>query len=128
MSTVLAQTEQSPPIADRPLPPLTMKDTGLVPDFVRILRREPPWTEAFLYTAATSGFGTKNLDRLRWTATGAESKNRPQPAPALALTNSSNPGVHAGVHQTGHRKTEICSFTPQTNRAAERHYPTLLPL
>ena len=34
MSTVLAQTEQSPPIADRPLPPLTMKDTGLVPESV----------------------------------------------------------------------------------------------
>jgi len=29
-----------------------------------------------------------------------------------------------GVHQTGHWKTEICGFTPQTHRAAEQRYPT----
>lgn len=34
---------------------------------------------------------------------GAESKNLLQPAPALALPNSSNPGVHVGVHQTDRR-------------------------
>ena len=41
-----------------------LAEPAMVPDFVRILRREPPWTKPFLYTAITSGFGTKNLARI----------------------------------------------------------------
>jgi len=41
-----------------------LAEPAMVPDFVEVLRREPPWTEAFLYTAATSGYGTKNLARI----------------------------------------------------------------
>jgi hypothetical protein len=41
-----------------------LAEPSLVPDFTRILRREPNWTEPFLYTAITTGYGTRNLARI----------------------------------------------------------------
>ncbi|MGX7893864.1 hypothetical protein [Tsuneonella sp. HG222] len=61
-----------------------LAEPGLVPDFVRILRREPPWTEAFLYTAATSGFGTKNLAKI-YLALGKDYEYQGQELSALLM-------------------------------------------
>jgi hypothetical protein len=41
-----------------------LAEPSLVPDFTRILKREPNWTEPFLYTAITTGYGTRNLARI----------------------------------------------------------------
>lgn len=47
-----------------PLLARALAEPSLVPDFIRILRPEPSWTEPFLYTAITSGHGTRNLARI----------------------------------------------------------------
>ncbi len=41
-----------------------LAEPAMVDDFAAVLRREPPWTEPFLYTAITSGYGTKNLAKI----------------------------------------------------------------
>ena len=41
-----------------------LQDETMVPEFVDVLRLDPPWIEPFLYTAITSGYATKNLARI----------------------------------------------------------------
>lgn len=41
-----------------------LAEPSLVPDFTRILKRQPNWTEPFLYTAIATGYGTRNLARI----------------------------------------------------------------
>lgn len=38
-----------------------LRNTSIVQEFTDLLQKHPPWTEAFLYTAITSGVATTNL-------------------------------------------------------------------
>lgn len=38
-----------------------LRNRAAMPDFTALLKKRPPWTEAFLYTAITSGIATENL-------------------------------------------------------------------